>query len=50
MKLLKFDGLLDPIVVVRWLSDVDGCFFTCSCTNDQKVKCTLNLLGLGEKD
>ncbi|KAL7604647.1 hypothetical protein Lser_V15G20313 [Lactuca serriola] len=32
-----FDGVQDPIVVMRWLSDVEGCFFTCSCPADQKV-------------
>ena len=30
----KFDGVLDPIVAMRWLSDVEGCFFTCSCLDD----------------
>ena len=24
-----FDGVQDPIVAMRWLSDVEGCFFTC---------------------
>ena len=26
-----FDGVQDPIVAMRWLSDVEGCFFTCLC-------------------
>ena len=29
-----FDGVQDPIVAMRWLSDVEGCFFTCSCPAD----------------
>jgi len=35
---------------MRWLSDVEGCFFTCSCPADQRVRCALNLLRLGAKD
>ena len=45
-----FDGVQDPIVAMRWLSDVEGCFFTCSCPADQRVRCALNLLRLGAKD
>nr|KAJ0210028.1 hypothetical protein LSAT_V11C400157280 [Lactuca sativa] len=40
----------DLIVAIRWLSDVEGCFFTCSCPADQRVRCALNLLRLGAKD
>ena len=29
-----FDGVQDPIVAMRWLSDVEGCFFTYSCPTD----------------
>ena len=43
----NFDGIQDPIIAMRWLSDVEGCFFTCSCPADQKVKCALNLLRTG---
>lgn len=46
----NFDGVQDPIVAMRWLLDVEGCFFTCSCPADQRVRCALNLLRLGEKD
>ena len=42
-----FDGVQDPTVAMRWLSDVEGCFFTCSCPVDQRVRCALNLLRLG---
>ena len=35
---------------MRWLSDVEGCFFTCSCPADHRVRCALNLLRLGVKD
>ena len=45
-----FDGTQDAIRAMRWLSDVEGCFFTCSCPADQKVRCALNLLRLGAKD
>ena len=40
----KSDGVKDPIVVMKWLYDVEGLFFTCSCMDDHNVKCTLNLL------
>ena len=49
-KPLEFDGVKDLIVALRWLYDVEGCFFTCSCVDDQKVKCALNLLRLWAKD
>ena len=35
---------------MRWLSDVEGCFFTYSCPDDQKVKCDLNLLRGGGRN
>ena len=45
-----FDGTQDTIRAMRWLSDVEGCFFTCSCPTDQKVRSALNLLRSEEKD
>ena len=45
-----FDGTQDPIIAMRWLSDMEVCFFTCSCLADQKVRCALNLLRFGAKD
>ena len=45
-----FDRTEDPIKAMRWISDVEGCFFTCSCLTDQKVRCALNLLRSGTKD
>ena len=45
-----FDGTQDAIWAMRWLSDVEGCFFKCSCPADQKVRCAFNLLRLGAKD
>ena len=39
MKPLWFDGVWDLIVEIRWLCDVEGCFFTCSFSTNQKVKC-----------
>ena len=50
MKPPTFDGTQDTIRAIRWLSDVEGCFFTCSCPADQKVRCAQNLLRLGAKD
>ena len=47
MKPPKFDGVKEPIVAMRWLCDVEVCFFTCSFADDQKVECALNLLQLG---
>ena len=32
---------------MRWISDVEGYFFTCSYLTDQKVRCALNLLRSG---
>lgn len=49
-KPLTFDGTQDPIKSIRWLYDVEGCFFTCSCPTEQKVRCALNLLRSGAKD
>ena len=30
MKPPNFDGIQDSIIAMRWLSDIKGCFFTCS--------------------
>lgn len=46
-KPLEFDRFKDPIISMSCLFDVHGCFITCSCLEDQKVKCALNLLRLG---
>ena len=35
---------------MRWLSDVEDFFFTCSCPTDQRVRGALNLLRLEAKD
>ena len=43
-------GVHDPIIGMRWLDDVEGCFFTCLCFADQRVRCALNLLRSGAKD
>ena len=45
-----FDGTQDPIVAMRWLFDVEVCFFTCYCLADLKFRCALNLLRSGAKD
>lgn len=46
----EFDGFKDPIIAMRWISDVEGCLFTCLCPENMKFKYALNLLGLGMKD
>ena len=33
-KLPIFNGVQDPIISMRWLSDIEGCFFTCSFPTD----------------
>lgn len=50
MKAPEFDGVKDPIVDMRWVSDVEGFFYTGSWLANQKVKFALNLLRLGAKD
>ena len=37
MKPPTFDRAQGPIIAMRWLSDIQGCFFTCSCLTDQKA-------------
>lgn len=49
-KPLVFDGVMDPNISMRWISDVEGCFYMCSCADNLKVKFALNLLRLGVKD
>lgn len=34
---------------MRWIIDVKGCFYTCSCPDDLRVCFALNLLLLGAK-
>ena len=46
----KFDGTQDPIAAMRWISDVEGCFYTCSYPKNLRVRFSLNLLCLGAKD
>ena len=46
----KFDGEHDPIVVMRWISDIEGYFYTCSCPDHLRSRFALNQLRLGTKD
>ena len=46
----EFDGTQDPIATMRWISDIEGCFYTCSCPTHLRVRFTLNHLRLGTKD
>ncbi|XP_052621682.1 uncharacterized protein LOC128127274 [Lactuca sativa] len=50
MKSPTFDGLQDPIIDMRWMFDIEGCFFTFSFPADQRVRCALNLLRSGARD
>ena len=46
----EFDGTRDLIVVMRWISDFKGCFYTCSFPEHLRVPFALNQLLLGAKD
>ena len=46
----EFDGTQDLIAAMRWISDIDGCFYTCSCPEHLRVQIALNQLRLGAKD
>ena len=46
----EFDGTQDPIAAMRWVSDIEGCFYTCSCPEHLRVRFALNQLRLGAKD
>ena len=35
---------------MRWISDIEGCFFTCSSPEHLRVRFALNQLRLGAKD
>ena len=45
----EFENVKEPIVFMRWVSDVEGCFNTCSFPENLKVQFALNLLRLPEK-
>ena len=46
----EFDGTQDPIAAMRWIADIEGCFYTCSCPEHLRVRFALNQLRLGAKD
>ena len=46
----EFDGMQDPIAAMRWISDIEGCFYMCSCPEHLRVRFALNQLHLGAKD
>ena len=50
MKPPEFNGTQDPIDAMRWISNIEGCFYTCSCYENLKVRFALNQLCLGTKD
>ena len=35
---------------MRWISDIEECFYTCSCPEHLRVQFVLNQLRLGAKD
>ena len=45
-----FNGVQYLIISMRWLSMIEGCFFTCYFPADQKVRCALNHLRSIAKD
>ena len=50
MKPPEFDGTQDPIAGMRWISDIEGCFYTWSFLEHLRVRFALNQLRLGVKD
>lgn len=48
-KILKFDGVKDPIFSMRRISDVEGCFYICSFLANLKFRYVQNLLRLRVK-
>ena len=46
----EFDGTQDLVVAMRWIYDIEGCFYTCSCPDHLRVRFALNQLRLGAKD
>lgn len=40
----ELKGNKDPIIDLRWIYHIEGCFYMCSCHEDWKVKFVLNLL------
>ena len=46
----EFDGTQDPIAAMRWIVDIEGCFYMCSCPEHLRVRFALNQLRLGAKD
>lgn len=45
----EFDAVRDPVVVMRWISDVEGSFYTCACPANLKFRYVYSLLCLGTK-
>lgn len=46
----EFYRTQDPIAAMRWISDVEGCFYTCLCPEHMRVWFALYQLRLGAKD
>ncbi|KAL4555553.1 hypothetical protein LXL04_038175 [Taraxacum kok-saghyz] len=46
----EFKGDTNPIISMRWISDVEGAFITSGCPDDLKVRFAVNLLRGGAKD
>ena len=46
----EFNSVRDTIVSMRWISDVEGCFYTSACSANLKFRYMQNLLSLGAKD
>ena len=46
----EFDGTQDPISAMRWIFDIESCFYTFSCPANLWVRFALNMLRLGVND
>ena len=46
----EFDWTQDLIVAMWWISNTEGCFYTCSCPEHLRVRFALKQLRLGAKD
>ena len=35
MKPIELGGKTNPVIALRWIPDVEGCFYMCSCPENQ---------------
>lgn len=46
----EFEGARDPIMEMRYILDVEGCFYTCACPINIKFRYAKNLFQHGVKN